>query len=161
MRKLFGSLAAAGVLAAVATAPAFADLAFCLVDPPVVVDGTTLQVGLYTRDAALAEGGINGHILVLIRGERDSKIATDTGAWSAHHPTDVTIVHDLRDRRGGEETVEIDAFVPTSTRHQSVYLTVQMPNGSTRIANGQSNSLLRLLVEVPVQQGDQQQGGQH
>lgn len=154
MRSVFSSLAAAGILAAVAVAPAAADLSFCLVDPPVIVDGTTLQVGLYTHDAALAEGGINGHIAILIRGERDSHVSTNAAAWSEHHPTDVAIVNDLRDRRGGKETVEIDAFVPASARRRNVSLTVKLPNGSTRTADGQSNSVLRLRVDVPVQAGN-------
>lgn len=162
MRALFGSLAAAGMLAAVAVAPAFAELEFCLIDPPVVVDGTTLQVGFYTHDAALARGGIAGPIMVVIHAERGSRVTTDPAAWSAHHPTAVVVLNDLRRRGGDTETVEFDALVPAASAQDSVSIRVQLPDGSARVASGRSDAPLRLRVEVPVRRrpdrrvGDQQ-----
>jgi hypothetical protein len=154
VRRLFGSVLMAGALAAVAAAPAAAELEICILDPSVVVDGTTLQVGLYTHDPSLvAAGGIPASVPidVLLDGSRGSHVSSDAAQWSAVRPTDLTIFEALPGAgHGAKQTIEIDALVPSTLVHDSFYIKVQLPDGSVKTASGPVNSLVRLRVQVPV-----------
>jgi hypothetical protein len=155
LRKLVGTLLAAGAIAAVAAAPVAADLEFCLTDPAVVVNGTTIQVGLYTHDANLAApGGIpqSAPIRVTLLGSRSGTISTDSSAWQVKRAnTSVTVLNALPgNARSATEPVEIDAFVPSSLRRDTYYIKVTMPDGSVKTASAPVNHLARLRVEVPV-----------
>ena len=155
MRKLIGTLLAAGAIAAVAAAPVAADLEFCLTDPAVVVDGTTIEVGLYTHDANLAApGGIpqSAPIHVTLLGSRNGSISTDSSAWQVKRAnTSVTVLNVLPGNgKTATETVEINAFVPSSLRRDSYYIKVTMPDGSVKTASAPVNHIARLRVQVPV-----------
>ena len=164
MRKLVGSLLAAGAIAAMAVAPVAAELEFCISDPPVYVDGAKIDVGLYTHDANLvAAGGIpqNLPIFVTLLGSREGTISTDTSAWQATRPNIRVAVFNALPYEGkrGTETVQIDALVPSSLRGDSFYIKVQMPDGSVKTASAPVNHLARLRVQVPVQGGGNNNGG--
>jgi len=156
LRKLVGSFLAAGAMVAVAVTPVAADIELCITDPGVNVDGTTIQVGLYTHDPSLvASGGISPAtpILVTILGSRQGDISTNMDAWTAQRPNvDVNVLNVLPGKENGStETVEIDALVPSGLRHDSYYIKVTLPNGSVKTASAPVNHMARLRVEVPVQ----------
>ena len=168
MRQLVGSLLAAGAIAAMAAAPVAADLEFCLTDPAVVVNGTTIEVGLYTHDANLAgPGGIpqSAPIHVMLLGSRNGTISTDVSAWQVKRPnTSVSVLNVLPgNAKRATETIEIDAFVPSSLRGDSYYIKVKMPDGSVKTALAPVNHLARLRVEVPViaDKGGNDNGSSH
>lgn len=149
MRKLLGSVLVAGALAAVAAAPAAAELEICILDPSVVVDGTTLQVGLYTHDPSLvAPGGIPTAvpIYVALDGSLGSHVTTDAAQWSAVRPTRVAIFDALP---SAKPSLEIQALVPSPLVHDSFSIRVQLPDGSVKTASGPVNTLVRLRVQVP------------
>lgn len=166
MRKLVGSFLAAGAIAAVAVAPVAAELEFCISDPAVYVDGTRIDVGLYTHDSSLvAAGGIprNSHIFVTLVGSRDGTISTDTSAWQATRPNiSVTVLNTLPGKsKSATEMVEIDALVPSNIRRDSFYIKVKMPDGSVKTASAPVNHLARLRVRVPVQGGSNDVGNEN
>jgi hypothetical protein len=152
VRRFVGAVAAAGALAVAAVAPANAELEFCLVDPPVVVDGTALQVGLYTPDADLAHGGVSGPIDIMIVGRDSAAISTDAAAWSATNRANVSIVATgQRLPPGATETVDFSAFVGATKPNESYSLKIQLPDGSVKTASGAANTVVHVQVDVPVQ----------
>jgi hypothetical protein len=155
LRKLVGSLLAASALVVVAAAPAAA-VDLCIIDPAVNVDGTNIQVGLYTHDPSLLDSGAipaGTPIVVTLLGPHNGHISTDVAAWRGSRPN--TIVSALNVLPGssaaGQETVEIDAFVPSGMTRDSYYIQVTLPDGSVKTASSPANGLARLTVEVPVQ----------
>ena len=155
MRKLVGSLLVAGAIAVVAASPVAADLELCITDPAVNVDGTTIDVGLYTHDASLvAPGGIpqTAPIAVTISGSRDGQISTDSSAWQVQRPNvAVSVLNVLPGAdQGAMETVQIDALVPSSLSGDSFYIKVTLPDGSVQTASAQVNQVAHIQVQVPV-----------
>jgi hypothetical protein len=155
LRKLIGSVLAVSALVVIAAAPAAA-VDLCIIDPAVNVDGTTIQVGLYTHDPSLLDAGAipaRTPIVVTLLGPRDGHISTDVAAWRGSRPN--TIVSALNALPGGatgdKETVEIDAFVPSQAPRADYYIQVTLPDGSVKTASAPANGLARLKVEVPVQ----------
>jgi hypothetical protein len=154
LRKVVGSLVAAGALAAVAVAPAAAELELCIVDPTVQVGGTAIQVGLFTHDPSLANGGIaaGAPIVVTLTGPRGTSVSTDQSAWQQHgRQTVVVVLNTLPGRATGpDQMLEIDAIVPSPLVRDTFYIKVTLPDGSERIASGRVNAHARMTVEVPV-----------
>jgi hypothetical protein len=155
LRKLVGAFLAATVLAAAAVAPVAAEVELCIIDPTVTVDGTAIQVGLYTRDASLvAPGGVPADlpILVTVLGSGTDRISTAAADWQQSRPnTAVTVLNVLPDRSTGNDTVvEIDAFVPSTVPGDSFSIQVTLPDHSVKTASGRVNTLVRLRVAVPV-----------
>jgi hypothetical protein len=155
LRKLIGSVLAASALVVIAAAPAAA-VDLCVIDPAVNVDGTNIQVGLYTHDPSLLDAGAipsGTPIVVTLLGPRDGHISTDVAAWRGSRPNTIVSALDVLpgNANGGEETVEIDAFVPSRVTGDSFYIQVTLPDGSVKTASASANGLARLQVEVPVQ----------
>jgi len=156
LRKVIGSLLVAGALTAVVVAPVAAETDLCITDPAVNVDGTVIQVGLYTHDPSLvAPGGIpqSGLIVVTILGSRNSDISTNQDDWTSQRPNvAVNVLNVLPGRADStRKTVEIDALVPSPLRGDSYFIKVTMPNGAVKEASAPVNGLARIRVEVPVQ----------
>lgn len=155
MRKVIGSLMAAGAIAAVAVAPAAAELDFCMVDPAVNVDGSVIQVGLYTHNLDLAVGGVpaNTPIVVTLVGKDGGTLSTDAADWQQHGHT--TLVSTFNALPGGDkakkEKVEIDALVPSPLLNDSFFIKVTLPDGAQKTVSGKVNTLIRMTVEVPVE----------
>lgn len=155
MRKLVGSLFAASALAVAAAVPAGA-VDLCIVDPAVNVDGTTIEVGLYTHDPSLLDAGAipaSTPIVVTLLGPSNGHISTNVAAWRGARPN--TVVSALNalpaTAPSGQEAVEIDAFVPSGVTQDHYYIQVTLPDGSVKTATAAANSLARLTVNVPVQ----------
>ena len=154
LRKLMGALLAATALAAVAVAPVEAELELCIIDPAVTVNGTAIQVGLYTPDASLvAPEGMPQDlpIFVTLLGAYNGRISTAAADWQHARPnTTVTVLNVLPDANiGANAVVEIDAFVPSLVREDSFSIKVTLPDHSVKTASGPVNTLLRLRVAVP------------
>jgi hypothetical protein len=155
VRKLVGSLLAASAFAVMAAAPAAA-VDLCIIDPTVNVDGTNIQVGIYTHDPSLLDSGAipsNAPITVMLLGARQGGVSTDVAEWRTQRPNTVVRVLNVLPGtpQGAKERIEIDAFVPSRVPQDTFYLQVTLPDGSVKTASAPVNSLARLQVEVPVQ----------
>lgn len=149
MHRLYRPVIAAGLLAGIAL-PAYAGVDYCLSDPSVQVGRTSIDVGLYTTDAAL-QNSIHSPLHVVIHAPADVKLHTVWQKWQHNMPTDVHLERDLPALAPSATTVpvEIDATVDAQPGSGTFFIQVTLPNASLQTASAAANGTASLTVEAP------------
>lgn len=150
MRKLLSPLLLAGAVAVLNVAPVGAELDYCLVDPVVQVDHTTVQVGVYTSDQTLLSD-VTGPIQITLRGVHGSSINSNQADWNrGKFAVQLHMADNLSGRASAtEEPFAVEAIVPSSKVHERYFIKVTLPDGHSLQGFGRTNAVNRLRVDVP------------
>jgi hypothetical protein len=150
VRKLLSPLLLAGAVAAVSAAPVGAELEYCMVDPAVTVDHTTVQVGVYTTDEALLSH-VTGPIQITLRGVPGASVSTNPADWNrGKYPVQLSVADDLSGHASAKkEPFAVDAVVPSANSHARYFIKVSLPDGHVYEGFGRTNAVNQLRVEVP------------
>lgn len=149
MRKLLSPLLLAGAIAVTTAGPVGAELEYCMVDPAVTVDHTTVEVGLYTTDQVLLHH-VSGPIQITLRGAHGATVSSNAADWNrGQFPVQLSVADNLPGHGSAKkQPLVVEAMVPAAGTER-YFIKISMPDGHVYEGFGDTNRVNQLRVDVP------------